>query len=122
MSEGPVRMGLTMASMISISKVPPMFSTSIVTFPLFVVVVESMVVMVMLRYVFCSWSVLTNSSVIRSESDPPSRSASTVVDFPFFGFFIRTGAMERTTLSEASTLLPEDAAASQWDLSGGPVV
>jgi len=40
------------------------------------------------------------------------------VDLPFFGFFIRTGAMERMTLSKASTLLPVDAAASQESLAG----
>ena len=118
MSEGPVRMELTMASTISVSKVLSMFSTSIVTFPFLVVVVELMVVMVTLQYFSSSWRMLTNSSEIKSVSDPPSRSASTVVDFPFFGFFTRTGAMERMTLSEASTLLPVDAAASQEDLAG----
>ena len=95
-----------------------MFSTSIVTFPFLVVVVELMVVMVTLQYFSSSWRMLTNSSEIKSVSDPPSRSASTVVDFPFFGFFTRTGAMERMTLSEASTLLPVDAAASQENLAG----
>ena len=54
-----------------------------------------------------------SSSEMRSASDPPSRMASTVVDFPVSGFVTRTGAMERTTLSVASTLLPEETAASQ---------
>ena len=39
--------------------------------------------------------------------------ASTVVDCPFLGFTIRAGAMERMTLSVASTLLLEETAASQ---------
>ena len=77
-----------------------------------------MVVMVTLRCFSSSWRMSTNSFEIKSESDPPSRSASTVVVFPFFGFFTRTGAMERMTLSEASTLLPVDAAASQESLAG----
>ena len=74
--------------------------------------------MVTLQGFSSSWRMSTSSFEIKSVSDPPSRSARAVVVFPFFGFFIRTGAIERMTLSKASTLLPVDAAASQESLAG----